>query len=263
MQQLAVRKKSIDKYLAYMMVRQINISSAKLRASLSDTYALGDDKYPANRQAEFHFLEKFRKDVVRQTTVTHEGSSLAQKGNQQKQKSSDKAYTKDWYDKEKCKNITCYNCGEKWHPGPHFSKGDKNPAAKYFKSNNKENDDNSRSRKSSRNSAAMSKTKKYLKIQSCTFATLKSKLWDMEEEESDLSDSDESGSYLFQRHDLVPNIQHVLHISSTPKYRGLDLTKVILLDSQFTMDLFCNPDLKSDIMPSVQYLTVQGNSGTL
>ena len=85
----------------------------------------------------------------------------------------------------------------------------------------------------------------------------------MEEEESDLSDSDESGSSLFQRHDLGSNIQHVLHNSSTPKYRGLDLTKVILLDSQSTMDLFCNPELTSDIMPSAQSLTVRGNGGTL
>ena len=73
---------------------------------MSDAYALGDENYPENRQAAFHFLEKFRKDVVRKPTVTHEGSYFAQIGNQQKQKSSDKAYTKDWYGKEKCKNIT-------------------------------------------------------------------------------------------------------------------------------------------------------------
>ena len=53
-QQLAVRKNSRDKYLAYMMVQQSNSSSAKLRASMSNVYALGDDKYPANRQAAFH-----------------------------------------------------------------------------------------------------------------------------------------------------------------------------------------------------------------
>ena len=76
-QQLAVRKNSRDKYLDYMIVWQSNSSSAKLRASLSDAYALGDDNYPANRQAAFHFLENFSKDVVRQPTVTHEGSSFA------------------------------------------------------------------------------------------------------------------------------------------------------------------------------------------
>ena len=42
-QQLAVRKKSRDKYLAYKMVQQSNSSSAKLRSILSDAYALGDD----------------------------------------------------------------------------------------------------------------------------------------------------------------------------------------------------------------------------
>ena len=83
-QQLAVRKKSRDKYLAYMMVQQSNSSSTNSRASFSDANALGDDKYPANWQATFHFLEKFSKDVVRQPTVTHEGSYFAQKGNQQK-----------------------------------------------------------------------------------------------------------------------------------------------------------------------------------
>ena len=60
----------------------------------------------------------------------------------------------------------------------------------------------------------------------------------MEEEESDLSDSDESGSSFFQRHDLGSNIQHVLQNSYTPKYRDLDLTKVILLDIHSTMYLF-------------------------
>ena len=85
----------------------------------------------------------------------------------------------------------------------------------------------------------------------------------MEEEESDLSDSYESGSSFFQQHDLGSNIQHVLHNSSTPKYKGLDLTKVILLDSQSTMDLFCNPELTSNIVPSAQSFTVQGNNGTL
>ena len=80
-QQLMVRKKSRDKYLSYMMVQQSNSSSAKLRSSLSDAYELGDDKYPANQQAAFHFLEKFSKDVVRRPTITHEGSYFSQKGN--------------------------------------------------------------------------------------------------------------------------------------------------------------------------------------
>ena len=43
-QQLVVRKKSKDNYLAYMMVQQSNSSRAKLRASLSNAYALRDDK---------------------------------------------------------------------------------------------------------------------------------------------------------------------------------------------------------------------------
>ena len=127
-----------------MMVRQRNSSSAKLRASLSDAYVLVDDKYPSNRQAAFHFLENVSKDVFRQPTVTHEGRYFSKKENQQKQKSSDKDYTTDWYDKEKCKNITCYNCGEKGHPETHCPKGDKKPAAKYSESKNKDDDDNSR-----------------------------------------------------------------------------------------------------------------------
>ena len=109
----------------------------------------------------------------------------------------------------------------------------------------------------------MAKMKKDLKIQSYRFVTLDWNLQEMKEEEPDLSDSDESGSSFFHRHDLVSNIQHALHNISTPKYRGLDLTKVILLDSQSTMDLFCNPDLTSDIMPSVQSWIVRGKGGTL
>ena len=86
MHQLAVLKKSRDKYLDYMMVRQSNSSSAKLRARKSDAYLLGDEKYHANRQAVFQFLENCSKDVVRQPTVIHEGIYFAQKVNQQKQK---------------------------------------------------------------------------------------------------------------------------------------------------------------------------------
>ena len=137
--------------------------------------------------------------------------------------------------------MTCYNCGEKGHPAPHFPKGDKKSAAKSSKFNKKDDNDNSRSRKSSRNSDVMAKMKKYLKGQSRTFATLKYNLQEMEEEESYMSDSDESGSSFFQLHDLGSNMQHVLHNSSTRKYRGLDLTEVILLESQSTMDLFCKP----------------------
>ena len=109
----------------------------------------------------------------------------------------------------------------------------------------------------------MAKMKKDLKNQSRTFTTLNSKIREVEEEESDLSYSYESGSSLFQRHDLGTKIQHVLHNSSIPKYRGLDLTKVILFDIQSTMDLFCNPEFTSEIIPSAHSLTFQGNSETL
>ena len=98
-----------------------------------------------------------------------------------KQKSSDKAYTKDWYDKEKCKNITCYNCIDNGHPEPYCPKGDKKPAAKSSKSNKKDDNDNRRSRKSSSNSAVVAKMEKDMKSQSCTFTTLKYNLQEMEE----------------------------------------------------------------------------------
>ena len=105
-------------------------------------------------------------------------------------------------------------------------------------------------------------TKKYLKSQSHTFSTLKSKLQEMEEEESDLSDSDDIVSSFFQRHDLWSNIQHALHNSSTLKYRGIYLTKAILLNSQSTINLFSNPEFTPDIIPSAQSLIVRDNSGT-
>jgi hypothetical protein len=43
----------------------------------------------------------------------------------------------------------------------------------------------------------------------------------------------------------------------------LDLRKVILLDSQSTIDLFCNPDMVRDIRPAESSMKLQSNGGVM
>jgi hypothetical protein len=91
-----------------------------------------------------------------------------------------------------------------------------------------------------------------------TFATVNTQLKELKENDPDISESsgDEEVSH-FQVHealqftqienDFSPTIANLFKQSHSPKKLGtkmkLDLREIILLDSQSTMDLFCNQNL--------------------
>jgi uncharacterized protein YodC (DUF2158 family) len=54
----------------------------------------------------------------------------------------------------------------------------------------------------------------------------------------------------------------VLFKKGGPKIK-LDLRKVILLDSQSTMDLFCNPNLVENVTKTSNVMNLQSNGGTM
>jgi hypothetical protein len=89
------------------------------------------------------------------------------------------------------------------------------------------------------------------------------------ENESDLSDSDDEDdeqshfqmNYAFHQDFEQRNID-ILFKKRGPKL-NLALRNIVLLDSQSTMDLFCNPQLVSSIRRSKTTMKLQSNGGTM
>jgi hypothetical protein len=270
-EQKATREKAEERYLSYVFLRQSGKQHHKLKVDLQNDFTTGDDRYPKNRQQTLHLLDKYSKSTVVQTNPS-EGTAFAQKGRSPKGQDAtfDKKY---WQDKE------CYNCHKKGHPSSHCKESknndtdDKTVSSKTSKS--------SKSSKSSKTSKA-SKTNSINKAQKRlkkSFATLSTKIDELENE-SDLSDSesDEEGDSHFQTGTLTgyQMMQHETTLQQTFEKRNadvlfklggsktkLDLRKVVLLDSQSTMDLFCNPHLVKEVTKTSNVMNLQSNGGTM
>jgi hypothetical protein len=267
-QQKDVREKAEERYLSYVFLRQSGKQHNKLKVDLQNDFTTGDDRYPKNRHATLHLLDKYSKSVVINQTSPSEGSSFAQRGSgagntndsgrsrndKQNQDGFDTAY---WKDKE------CYHCHKKGHPSNHCPKK---------KTNNNYDDDKSVSTKTSKSSksskatsTSINKAQKKLKK---SFATLSSKIQEMENE-SDISDSDDDDDeqshfqtdYAFHQ-DFEQRNKDILFKKRGPKL-NLALRNIVLLDSQSTMDLFCNPSLVTSIKKSKSSMKLQSNGGTM
>jgi hypothetical protein len=173
-EQAAIREKAEERYLSYVFLRQSGKQHNKLKVDLQNDFTTEDDRYPKNRQVTLHLLDKYSKSVVAQAPIS-EGTAFTRRGSQGgKQDTYDTAY---WKDKE------CFNCHKKGHSSSHCPDKDK------------DNDDKSVSSKSSKTSKSskaskaksITKTQKRLKK---SFATLSSKIDELENEDSDISESD-------------------------------------------------------------------------
>ncbi len=93
-----------------------------------------------------------------------------------------------------------------------------------------------------------------------------------QEEEDGTNDSDEEQLHFqFMNHFSLINqcvsaertYQNVSMKQSTKTMKDLNLRKVILLDNQSTMSLFCNKKIVSDFHKSNELLTLHSNGGSM
>ena len=118
---------------------------------------------------------------------------------------------------------------------------------------------------------SVQKLEKDLKLMKNNFATVNTQLTQLKEaaDESDMSDTAEyeEDSHL-QLHfaqveqNFEPRIATILNQFASHESK-LDLTQVILLDNQSTMDLFCNESLVSMTYESKTPMRLKSNDGTM
>jgi hypothetical protein len=262
-EQAAIREKAEERYLSYVFLRQSGKQHNKLKVDLQNDFTTGDDRYPKNRQATLHLLDKYSKSVVAQAPIS-EGTAFAQRATRvDKQDTYDKSY---WKDKE------CFNCHSKGHPSSHCPNKDKDSDDKSLSSKS------SKTSKSSKSTAkSITKTQKRLKK---SFATLSSKIDELENEDSDISASDSGDENSHFQTGSIEGYQMMQ--TETPQQQSfeqrnvdvlfkktreakihLNLRNIILLDSQSTMDLFCNPELVQKVSKSKKTMTLKSNGGTM
>jgi len=245
-EQAAVQVDAEERYRSYVFLRQSGAQHSNLKMVLQNDFTTGDNHYPKNRQQVLHLLDKFSKTIVPRAATQSEGTSFAQQSNNNSNKKPyDKAY---WKDKE------CYKCHEKGHPATHCPKKDKN----------KDDDDKSVATTKS----TVSKLEKEIKEMKKKFKTVNTQLSQLQET-SDVSDSEdeEASHFQFQFTQIEPafepRIAQLFKQAHAETQLKLDLREVILLDSQSTMDLFCNPAFVEKTMSSSSRMRLRSNGGTM
>jgi hypothetical protein len=202
---------------------------------LSHDFTTGSNRYPETCQQTLHLLDKYSKTVVVPKTTSSEGSSFALEGGRGGR--GGKGQATITFDKEYWKDKTCFNCGEKGHPSSSCTKAAVT------------NDDES---------ASIAQSIKKLAKDTKNLKKAFTQLQKTSKQDSDLSGSEsgeENSHFQFGNGfqftqmkvkqtaiELEPRIAKLFKQTHSTKIK-LDLKKVILLDSQSTMDLICDPAL--------------------
>ena len=63
-EQADIRDKTEERYLSYVFLKQSGRQHNKLRMDLQNDFTTGDNRYPKNRQATLHLLDKYSKSTV-------------------------------------------------------------------------------------------------------------------------------------------------------------------------------------------------------
>jgi hypothetical protein len=255
-QQELVRKDAEERYLPYVFLRQSGPQHAKLKVDLQNDFTTGDNHYPKTRQQTLHILDKYSKTAVIISTNS-KGASFAQRRGasaNRKKESFDKAY---W------KGKTCYKCNGKDHPASHCP-----TTVKSEKADKAEKDKDDASTASSIN-----RLKNEIKKMSKVFTTVSAKLKQLKEAESDLSGSnaEEEASHfqcqdVFQFTQLKTKFEPLILKLYKQSHRTkitLNLKQVKLLDSQSTINLFCNKTLVDKTYKSKDSMHLKTNAGTM
>ena len=264
-EQQAVREDTEERYASLALLLQSGPQHAKLKESIKDAFTMGRNDYPKTRQQTLHLLDNHSKTTTPKTTPS-EASSFAQhsgKGSSGKERGKGGG-KKRTFDKQKFKDHKCKKCNGKGHPDWACP-----------------TDTDDGKSHTSQSSQALS-TKQLEKLVSKSVSQVLTQLQTPPEADSDLSDvSDISASpdgdnlfqvssdYQFHQVEATfdPPIARLFQQASRPsKFAStppFDLKTVILLDSQSTMDLFCNRSYVQTVSRSDSGMRLKSNGGTM
>jgi hypothetical protein len=190
-----------------------------------------------------------------------EGTSFVQKGDRGKGKGTGKRNSGSGKSKGKpfitefWKDKVWYKCHEKGHPSSHCPNADD------------KDDDKSH--------ASQAKSVKKLTKDFKSMKKAFTQLQKVKEADSNISDSDvsEADSHFqcklddFQfteiEQEFKPQIAKLFKQAWTKRHVKLDLREIILLDSQSTMDLMCNPTLVTKTFSANKSMHLKSNGGTM
>jgi hypothetical protein len=241
-EQQLVRDDAQERYISYALLRRSGTQHSDLKVDFQNDFTTGDNRYPKNRQQTLHILDKYSKTMITKVKRS-EGTSFAKKsgrgGCNLISNGNGKGHGSSTYDKRYWKEKECYKCHKKGHPATHCPK--------------KPSDVDDRSMASA--ASSVTKLKNDLKSIKIAFTTVYTHLAQLKEANSDISESEGAEASHFKVDQALQFAQvdkkFEARISKLFKQTGsfikLDLNDVILLDSQSTMDLFCNATLVSKI----------------
>jgi hypothetical protein len=254
-QKQVVLEDAEERYISYAFLRQSRAQHGNLKVDLRNDFTTGSNQYPKTHQQTLHLLEKYSKTVVVPKTTSSEGSSFAKKGGRGGRGGKGRATIT--YDKEYWKDKTCFNCDEKGHPSSSCTKAAVT------------NDDDS---------ASIAQSVKKLAKDTRNLKKAFTQLQKTSERDSDLSGSEsgeEDSHFQFGNGfrftqmkvkqtaiEFEPRIAKLFKQTHGTKIK-LDLKKVILLDSQSTMDLICDPALVESTFKSSHSMRLKSNGRTM
>jgi hypothetical protein len=254
-QKQAVREDAEERYILYTFLHQSRAQHGNLKVDLTNDFTNGSNRYPKTHQQMLHLLNKYSTTVVVPKMTSSEGSSFAQKGGRGGR--DGKGQGSITFDKEYWKERTCFNCIEKGHPSSSHTK----PGVI--------NDDDSASIVQS-----IKKLTKDTKILKKAFTQLQKTskrdldLSGSESEEEDLHFHFDDGFQFTKMkakqmaNKFEPRVAKLFKQTHGTRIK-LDLKKVILLNSQSTMDLICDPALVELTFKSTHSMRLKSNGGTM
>jgi hypothetical protein len=230
-QKQAVHEDTDERYISYAFLCQRGAQHGNLKVDIRNNFTTGSNRYPKTHQQTLHLLDKYSKTVVVPKMTPSEGSSFEKKGGRGGR--GGKGQGSITFDMEYWKDKTCFTCSVKGHPSSSCTKmavGKDNDSASIVHSIKKLAKDTKNLKKA------------FTQLQKTSKQDFD--LSDSESEEEDLHSQFDGGFQIMHMKvkqmaiKFEPRIAKLFKQTHGTKIK-LDLKKVIVLDSQSTMDLIC------------------------